>query len=310
MRILVAGGSGFIGSHLCDRLIQEGHNVMVLDNLATSKRENLKNVKGLKFIKADITKKISITEKIDIIANLASPASQVDFKKMQLEIAMVNTVGTKNLLDLAVSKKSGFLTASTSEIYGDPQVHPQPEDYWGNVNTIGPRSCYDESKRFAETLCYIYAEKYGLKINIARIFNTYGPRMRIDDGRAVPNFIRHALKNQPIPINGSGKQTRSFCYVSDLVDGLYKLMNYENPINNLSVFNLGNPDERKLIDLAKMIIKLTQSSSKIEHKPPLADEPQQRRPNIEKAKRELGWEPKVRLEDGLRKTIDWYRFQG
>ena len=169
MRILVAGGSGFIGSHLCDRLIQEGHNVMVLDNLATSKRENLKNVKGLKFIKADITKKISITEKIDIIANLASPASPVDFKKMQLEIAMVNTVGTKNLLDLAVSKKSGFLTASTSEIYGDPQVHPQPEDYWGNVNTIGPRSCYDESKRFAETLCYIYAEKYGLKINIARI---------------------------------------------------------------------------------------------------------------------------------------------
>lgn len=307
MRVLVTGGSGFIGSHFCERLVSEGNEILVLDNLSTGKKENLKRIKDVGFIKADVTKKLNVKGKIDAIAHLASPASPADFGRMQLEIALTNSIGTKNILDLAVKKNSSVLLASTSEIYGDPQVHPQSEDYFGNVNIVGPRSCYDESKRFAETLSYIYADKFDLKINIARIFNTYGPRMRSDDGRAIPNFIVHALKNQPVPINGNGKQTRSFCYITDMVDGLHRLMKYKNDVSNLSIFNLGSPDERKLIDVAKLVIKLSNSSSRIEQKPPLDDEPQQRKPNIDKARRELNWDPKVKMEEGLTMTIESFQ---
>lgn len=306
MRILISGGAGFIGSHLCDLLLQSGHLVVSVDNLLTGDikniRHNLKH-KRFEFIKYDIIKPLKYSGKLDYVLNLASPASPIDYLNYPLETLDVGSAGTKNMLELARKKKAKFLLASTSEVYGDPKVTPQSEDYLGNVNPIGPRSVYDESKRFAEALTTAYQREKLVDTRIARIFNTFGPRMQLDDGRVVPNFIKQALTGQPITVYGEGSQTRSFCYVSDLVDGLYKLMysKVTGPVN------LGNPRELKIIDFANMIIKLTESKSKIVHKPLPEDDPKQRRPDISKARKELGWEPKVSLEQGLSQTIEWFK---
>jgi len=305
MRILLTGGAGFIGSHLCDLLIRNGHSIICMDNLITGKKENIQHLldnPNFKFIEHDVTKYIDIKEKIDYVLHFASPASPVDYLKYPIKTLKVGSLGTHNALGVAKKHGAKFLLASTSEVYGDPLVNPQPETYWGNVNPIGPRGVYDEAKRFAEAITLAYHRSHGIDTKIVRIFNTYGPNMRDHDGRAIPNFIDQALKGEALTVYGNGSQTRSFCYVSDLIDGIYKLMNSDlnEPVN------IGNPNEMTLIDLAKKIIQLTGSKSKIEYKPLPINDPKVRRPDIAKAKKELNWQPVVALNDGLKTTINWF----
>jgi nucleoside-diphosphate-sugar epimerase len=304
-RILVAGGAGFLGSHLVDALLKKGEEVICLDNLITGFEKNIesfKNNSNFSFLNYDINKPLEIEGELDIIANLACPASPVDYREHPVETLEVCSTGVKNLLDLALKNKARFFHTSTSEVYGDPAIHPQPESYFGNVNSYGERSCYDEGKRYAEALIYIYHHDFGVDTGIIRIFNTYGPRMQPCDGRVVSNFIRQALSGEDITIYGDGKQTRSFCYVSDQIAGQMKMIysNEEGPIN------IGNPGEFTMIELANKVIELTKSKSKIVFKPLPSDDPKQRRPEIGLAKSKLGWEPKISLEEGLKKTISWF----
>lgn len=305
MRILITGGAGFIGSHLCDLMLSRGHHVICVDNLLTGSMKNIKHNLGNKrfiFMRHDITRPLNIKGRVDRVLHFASPASPVDYLKYPLETLAVGSVGTRNMLELARSKRARFLLASTSEVYGDPKISPQNESYFGNVNPVGPRSVYDEAKRFAEAITSAYARKGLVQANIVRIFNTYGPRMQRDDGRVVPNFIGQALKNRPITVYGKGRQTRSFCFVSDMVEGIYRLMmvKVNGPVN------IGNPRELSIIDFAKIIIRLTGSKSRIVHEPLPQDDPMQRRPDIARAKKLLRWSPRVTLEKGLRKTIESY----
>lgn len=306
MKILLTGGAGFIGSHLCDCFIKKGHKVICLDNLITGKKSNvahlLKNP-NFKFIKHDVTKYIDVKGRIDYVLHFASPASPVDYLRYPIRTLKVGSLGTHNALGVAKSKNAKFFLASTSEVYGDPKVHPQKEDYWGNVNPIGPRGVYDESKRFAEAITIAYHKVHKIDVRIARIFNTYGPRMRQNDGRAIPAFLDHALKNKPLTIFGKGRQTRSFCFISDLIEGIYRLMGSGE---NMPL-NLGNNHEITISELAEKIIKLTKSKSKIIFKPLPKDDPKCRRPDISFAKRRLDWQPKVSLDEGLAKTIDWMK---
>ncbi|PIU21166.1 MAG: epimerase [Candidatus Diapherotrites archaeon CG08_land_8_20_14_0_20_34_12] len=302
---LITGGAGFIGSHLCDYLIEKGQRVIAVDNLISGNRKNIEHLlknKNFCFIEHDVCKPLKIEKKIDFIYNLASPASPADFEDYAIEIMMANSLGTKNVLDLAVEKKATILEASTSEVYGDPLKHPQAENYFGNVNCFGPRACYDESKRFSEALVYSYQKKFKLNAKIVRLFNTYGSRMRKDDGRVIPNFIIQSLNNKPLTIYGKGQQTRSLCYVSDIVDGLYRLINskYNKPLN------LGNPNEITMLELAKKIKSITKSKSDIEFKKMPMDDPLRRNPNIKLAKKVLGWKPKISLDKGLKQTIGWF----
>ena len=305
MRILVAGAAGFIGSHLCDRLLADGYTVVGLDNFITGAARNLQHLAReprFEFIEQDITRPLTRDISVDAVANLASPASPRDYMEHPIETLDVGSAGTRNLLELARKQQARYLLASTSECYGDPQVHPQVETYWGNVNPVGPRSCYDESKRFAEALTMAYHRHHGLPTNIARIFNTYGPRMKLDDGRVVPAFIGQALRGEPLTVFGDGSQTRSFCYVSDLVDGLCRLMLSDEryPVN------LGNPCEMTVLQFAEQIRILTGSTVPIKFEPLPEDDPKQRKPDISKAARILGWQPHVQLEDGLRRTLEYF----
>lgn len=302
---LITGGAGFIGSHLCDRLLEEGYRVVCMDNLITGKVSNIARLEGktdFKFIKHDVTKYIDLDENIDCVLHFASPASPVDYLKFPIQTLKVGSLGTHNALGLAKAKDAKFLLASTSEVYGDPLINPQKEDYWGNVNPIGPRGVYDEAKRFAEALALAYHRTHKIDVKIARIFNTHGPRMRKEDGRAIPNFINQALNGAPLTVFGDGSQTRSFCYISDLVEGICRLMlsNLNEPVN------LGNPQELSILDLAKTIIPLTKSPSRIVYKSLPTDDPKVRRPDITKAKKELDWEPKIVFEEGLKRTIGWF----
>ncbi len=304
--IIVTGGAGFLGSNLCDLLIAKGNKVICIDNLLTGRKQNIAHLlknRNFNFIKHDITAPLKLNGKIDEIYNLASPASPVDFDRLSKEILMVNSFGTKNMLDLALKNKAKFFEASTSEVYGNALQSPQNESYWGNVNPIGPRSCYDESKRFSEALVMAYYRKYSLDTRIVRIFNTYGPRMRADDGRVVTNFINQALKNKPITIYGTGNQTRSFCYVSDEIDGIWRLMqaNYNLPVN------IGNPNEFTILELAQKIKELTNSNSEIAFKPLPKDDPERRKPDIALARKLFNWLPKVQLEEGLKRTIEYFK---
>tara|TARA_Y100000590_G_scaffold470703_1_gene668020 strand:+ start:5950 stop:6906 length:957 start_codon:yes stop_codon:yes gene_type:complete len=305
-KILVTGGAGFLGSHLCERLLKNGNEVVCIDNLYTGHKENIKDLiddSNFKFIEHDITEPLSID--VDEIYNFACPASPVHYQHDPVKTIKTNVYGTINVLELAKKNMSKIFQASTSEVYGDPDVHPQKENYWGNVNPIGLRSCYDEGKRCAETLFFDYHRQYNLKIKIVRIFNTYGPRMYINDGRVVSNFIIQALNNDPITVNGDGKQTRSFCYVDDLIDGAIKMMNYDDSFRG--PVNIGSTDEISIIELAKQIIDLTNSKSSILHKSLPSDDPQQRQPDIKIAKEKLNWEKKVALEKGLEKTIIYFK---
>ncbi|MDI6642033.1 MAG: SDR family oxidoreductase [Elusimicrobiota bacterium] len=306
MRCVITGGAGFIGSHLCEYLIKKGHTVIAVDNLITGNIKNIEHLFGkekFEFIKYDVTNYIHISGKVDAVLHFASPASPIDYLKYPIPTFKVGALGTHKALGLAKEKKSIFMLASTSEVYGDPQVNPQSESYWGNVNSVGPRGVYDEAKRFAEALTTAYYRYHKMPVRIARIFNTYGPRMRIDDGRAVPTFITQAIHNKPVTVFGRGTQTRSFCYISDMIEGLHKLLvsDINEPVN------IGNPEEITLNQLAEIIIKLTKSRSKIVYKPLPVDDPKVRRPDITKAKKQLGWQPKVTLVEGLKKTIGWFR---
>jgi len=303
--VLVTGGAGFIGSHLCERLIAEGFNVICMDNLSTGTINNIDHLRGEKFrfIKQDVTEYIYIKDAIDYVLHFASPASPIDYLRMPIQTLKVGSLGTHKTLGLAKEKKAVFLLASTSEIYGDPKVHPQSEDYWGNVNPIGPRGVYDEAKRFAEALTMAYHRYHGLKTRIVRIFNTYGPRMRLNDGRVIPNFIPQALNAQPLTIYGDGTQTRSFCFISDLIEGLFNLMmsDITEPVN------IGNDNEMSIKDLANKIISLCGSSSATVYKELPQDDPKTRKPDISRAKKLLGWTPKIGLDEGLKITIDWFK---
>jgi len=305
-RYLVTGGAGFIGSHLCESFLSQGHEVLCMDNYSTGAKENigqfLKNPR-FRFIDHNVSGYIEVQEPLDFILHFASPASPVDYLELPIPTLKVGALGTHNTLGLAKAKDAVFLLASTSEVYGDPLVRPQPEDYWGNVNPIGPRGVYDEAKRFAEAMTMAYHRYHGLKTRIVRIFNTYGPRMRLLDGRVVPNFIMQALRGEPLTVYGEGQQTRSFQYVDDLVAGLNKLLhaNYHLPVN------IGNPNEMTVLEFAKKIIEITGSKSSIIYKPLPEDDPQVRQPDISRAKDILGWEPKVNLETGLTKTIEYFR---
>ena len=308
--ILISGGAGFLGSHLCERLLLEGNKIICVDNFLTSKKENIAHLldnQNFKFIEHDIINPLFIDEPIDEIYNLACPASPIHYQKNAIRTIKANTIGMINVLGLARAKNAKILQASTSEVYGDPEVHPQTEEYRGNVNPDGPRACYDEGKRCAETLCFDYWRTHNLKIKIVRIFNTYGPTMAADDGRVVSNFIVQALKNVDITIYGDGSQTRSFCYVSELVDGFIKMMNTDESVTG--PINLGNPVEFTVLELAQKIIDLTGSKSKIIYQDLPVDDPTQRKPDITKAKNILGWEPKINLEDGLLKTIEYFKTQ-
>ena len=304
--ILITGGAGFIGSHLIDLLLKEGQRVVCVDNLVTGSLHNLKHHEGnrdLKFIEHDISTYLDYKDKIDYVLHFASPASPVDYLNLPIETLEVGSLGTFNALELALEHEAKFLLASTSEVYGDPEISPQKEEYWGHVNPIGPRSVYDEAKRFAEAATAAYRRYHKLDAKIIRIFNTYGPRMRKFDGRVVPNFINQALTGEPFTIYGDGKQTRSFCYVSDLVDGIYKMINsnIDTPVN------LGNPGEFTMLELAELVAKIGGVTLKTDFKPLPQDDPKQRRPDISKAERELGWKPKVNLEEGIKMTFDWFR---
>jgi len=305
-RILITGGAGFLGSHLCDRFIKEGFHVIAMDNLSTGSLDNIEHLFPLKqfeFYHHDVTKFIHVPGKLDYILHFASPASPIDYLKIPIQTLKVGSLGTHNALGLAKEKGARILVASTSEIYGDPDVHPQKEEYWGNVNPVGPRGVYDEAKRFMEAITMAYHTYHKVETRIIRIFNTYGPRMRLNDGRALPAFIGQALRGEDITVFGDGSQTRSFCYVSDLVDGIYKLLlsDYSSPVN------IGNPDEITIKEFAEEIIKLTGSKQKIVYNPLPVDDPKQRQPDITKAREILGWEPKVNRKDGLKITYDYFK---
>jgi len=308
LRILITGGAGFIGSHLTDKLLGEGHHVIAMDNLVTGKTENFQahsNNKNFEFIEHNVSKFIDIKGDLDWVLHFASPASPVDYLDLPIETLKVNSLGTHNTLGLALAKKAKYFLASTSEVYGDPEQHPQKEEYWGNVNPIGPRGVYDESKRFSEAITMAYNQKHKLDTRIIRIFNCYGPRLRIRDGRVVSNFISQALENKPLTVYGDGSQTRSFQYVSDLVDGIRRMMECDHnyPIN------IGNPNEKTVLEIAKAIKELTKSQSEIVFKPLPIDDPRRRLPDISKATQLLGWKPKVELEPGLKDTIAWFEKQ-
>jgi len=304
MNVLVTGGAGFVGSHLCERLLNDGHTVIALDDLSTGSRENIQHLLGRKdfrFVLQDVTSPFEIHA--DRIFHLACPASPINYQRNPIKTVTTNVVGTLNGLSLAMRTGARFLLASTSEVYGDPDVHPQPESYRGNVNPIGPRACYDEGKRCAETLCFDHHREAAVDIRVARIFNTYGPRMAIDDGRVVSNFIVQALRGEDLTVYGTGAQTRSFCYVDDLVDGLCRLMDGDH----LGPINLGNPGEFTIRELAEQVIALTGSRSKLIEKPLPADDPKQRRPDITKAIELLGYQPKIPLSEGLKSTVAYFR---
>ena len=304
--VVITGGAGFLGSHLCDYFMREGFKVFAVDNLITGNvnniRHHLKN-KNFKFIKHDVSKEIKIPGAVHYVMHFASPASPVDYLKNPIQTLKVGSLGTHNALGLAKAKKATFLMASTSEVYGDPLEHPQKETYWGNVNPIGPRGVYDEAKRFSEAITLAYHREHKVDTKIVRIFNTYGPRMQIKDGRVVPNFIDQALHGKSLTVYGKGNQTRSFCYYSDLIDGILKLLfsKETGPIN------IGNPREFTISEFAQLVLKFTGSKSKIIHEPLPKDDPKQRKPDITLARTKLKWEPKIKLEDGLRETIDWFK---
>ena len=306
MRIVVSGAAGFIASHMCDRLLAEGHTVVGLDNFLTGASRNLAHLAAeacFSFREQDVTHEFTVEGPVDCVLHMASPASPKDYLEHPIETLDVGSIGTRRTLDLALEKGARYLLTSTSECYGDPAVHPQVETYWGNVNPVGPRSCYDESKRFAEALTMAYHRAHGLRTNIARIFNTYGPRMKLDDGRVVPAFLDRALRGLPMTIFGDGSQTRSFCYVSDLVDGLFRLMGSDEryPVN------LGNPCEMTIREFAERIRRLTGSRSELSSEPLPEDDPRQRQPDITKARNLLGWEPRVDLDEGLAKTAEYFQ---
>ena len=303
---VVTGAAGFLGSHLTDLLIARGHRVIGIDNFVTGSIENIDHLGGnqnFKFIQQDVTEFIFLHDRVDYIWHFASPASPIDYLELPIQTLKVGSLGTHKALGLARQKGARFLLASTSEIYGDPLVHPQREDYWGNVNTIGPRGCYDESKRFAEAMTFAYHREHQIETRIVRIFNTYGPRMRLRDGRVVPALVSQALTGRPLTVFGEGKQTRSFCYCSDLIEGIYRLMmsDTNDPVN------IGNPQELTILEFAERIIRITDSKSKIIFKPLPQDDPKQRQPDITRARTLLGWQPVVKLEDGLKRTIEYFR---
>jgi len=306
MRVVITGGAGFIGSHLCDAMLSQGHEIICLDNLITGNLTNVEHLFGndrFRFIKHDVTEYIHVPGDVDYILHFASPASPIDFERIPIQILKVGALGTHKVLGLARAKNARFLTASTSECYGDPLEHPQKETYWGNVNPVGIRGVYDEAKRFSEAMTMAYHRHHGIDTRIVRIFNTYGPRMRPDDGRAIPAFISQALKNEPITIFGDGSQTRSFQYVDDLIAGIQALMASDE---HLPV-NIGNPNEYTIKELAETIVELTGSRSTITYHPLPPDDPKVRQPDITKAKTRLGWEPKIQLREGLGNTIDWFK---
>jgi dTDP-glucose 4,6-dehydratase len=302
---LVTGGAGFLGSHLCERLLAEGHRVIAIDNLITGNRANVARLEGredFRLVLHDISRPIEIAEPVDNVLHFASPASPIDYLELPIQTLKVGSLGTHNSLGLAKAKRASFLLASTSEVYGDPLVHPQPESYWGNVNPVGPRGVYDEAKRFAEAMTMAYHRYHGLDTRIVRIFNTYGPRMRPNDGRVVPAFIQQALRGEPLSVFGDGSQTRSFCFVDDLVDGIYRLLvsGIHEPVN------IGNPHEMTIRQFADRILHLTGSTSPIAYKPLPVDDPKTRQPDITTARARLGWEPRVPLDDGLARTIEYF----
>lgn len=304
-RVLITGGAGFIGSHLCDRLIREGFRVICIDNLITGQLKNIEHLlkdKNFSFVNFDVTKPIKIRGRIDYILHFASPASPKDYLKFPIQTLKAGSLGTYNTLGLAKEKRTKYMLASTSQIYGDPLVHPQKEEYYGNVNCVGLRGCYDEAKRFSEAITTAYHRIHKIDIRIVRIFNCYGPRMRLNDGRAIPDFIFQVLNNRSVTVYGDGKQTRSFCYIDDMVEGILRLMN--SKVN--TPINLGNPQEVRIQELAKIIISLTSAKSKIVFRPLPKDDPKQRQPDISKARRIIGWQPKVSLVEGLKKTIEWF----
>ncbi len=305
MRVLVTGGAGFLGSHLCDRLLAEGHTVVAMDNLVTGNTDNIAHLAGnrrFSFVKHDVTNYIYLAGELDAILHFASPASPVDYLELPIQTLKVGSLGTHNALGVAKAKKARLLLASTSEVYGDPLVHPQTEEYWGNVNPIGPRGVYDEAKRFAEAITMAYQRYHGVETRIVRIFNTYGPRMRLNDGRVVPNFIKQALNGEPLTVYGAGNQTRSFCYVSDLVEGIYRLLLSDEALPT----NIGNPTEMTILQFAERINALTGNPGGIVYEALPKDDPQQRRPDITKARRILGWQPQVGLDEGLERTIAYF----
>ncbi len=307
-KVLITGAAGFIGSHLCDRFIKEGFYAIGIDSFLTGRPDNIAHLIGnekFKFIKYDVTNFIYIPDKIDIILHFACPASPMDYLNHPIHTMKVDSLGTINTLGLAKTKKARYIFASTSEIYGDPRVHPQPETYWGNINPIGPRSVYDEAKRFSEALTMAYHREHKVVTRIVRIFNTYGPRMRMNDGRVVPNFITQALKNKPITVYGDGTQTRSFCYIDDLVEGIFRMATMDKLTGE--VINLGNPEEYKIIDFAKIIKRLINSKSSIIFKTLPQDDPTRRCPDITLAKKVLGWQPKIGLQKGLKRVIDYFK---
>ncbi len=305
-KVVVTGGAGFLGSHLCDKLLYEGFEVVCIDNLITGATNNIAHLSGnehFSFVKHDVTNYIFLSGNVDFILHFASPASPVDYLQLPIQTLKVGSLGTHKALGLAKEKNARFLLASTSEVYGDPTVHPQSENYWGNVNPIGPRGVYDEAKRFAEAITMAYQRYHGLETRIARIFNTYGPRMRKNDGRALPNFIQQAIVGNPITVYGDGKQTRSFCYITDQVEGLFNLLisDEDEPVN------IGNPEEISVQAIAEEIVKLTGSKSEIVYEELPINDPKIRQPDISKAKKKLGWEPKISREEGLQKTIDYFK---
>lgn len=306
MRTLITGGSGFIGSHLCERFLTEGHEVVCVDNFLTGRPDNVRHLIAnpkFKLVVHDASKPLHVDGLIDNVLHFASPASPIDYVNTPIQTLKIGSLGTHVALGIARAHRARFLMASTSEVYGDPHVHPQTESYWGNVNPIGERSMYDEAKRFAEAMTMAYHREHGVNTHIVRIFNTYGERMRLDDGRVLPNFVGQALRGEPITVYGEGQQTRSFCYVSDLVDGIYRLLfaDHHGPVN------LGNPSEITIMQFAEEILKLTGSQSQIVYKPLPPDDPKQRKPDISLARKLLGWEPKVGREEGLRRTVDYFR---
>ena len=306
-RVLITGGAGFLGSHLCEYFLKKGHEVIAMDNLLTGSTANIEHLQSerFKFIKHDVTEYIYLAGEIDYVLHFASPASPMDYLQLPIQTLKVGALGTHKALGLAKDMRATFLLASTSEVYGDPLEHPQREDYWGHVNPVGPRGVYDEAKRFAEALTMAYHRTHGVDTKIVRIFNTYGPRMRPNDGRAIPAFVPQALRNEPITVFGDGSQTRSFCYVDDLIEGIYRLLmsDYHEPVN------IGNPHEMTIRALAEVIIRLTGSMSKIVEKPLPEDDPKTRQPDITRARELLGWQPQVEFEDGLTRTIAWFRKQ-
>ena len=305
-KTLITGGAGFLGSYLCDRFILEGHEVICMDNLLTGNAENIEHLIGLNtfsFINYDVTNYLQVEGDLDYILHFASPASPLDYLKYPIQTLKVGALGTLNALGLAKAKNARFLLASTSEVYGDPEVHPQPEDYWGSVNSIGVRGVYDEAKRYAEAMTMAYHRYHGVETRIVRIFNTFGPRMRLNDGRALPNFMSQALTGQPLSLFGDGQQTRSFCFVDDLIEGLFRLLNSDitTPVN------IGNPEEITVETLAREIIEMSGSDSELSFHPLPQDDPKVRRPDITKARTELGWSPKITREEGLKKTLAYFR---